>query len=615
MLFAMQGRRYLSLALLTLCLNHAGAITAFAQEVSDQSASEQSPEPETTSTENTAPAKDSVASPGVTLSDEARKAAAQIVASEPDDKLLQRAGARIGHVEIRVTNIFDPSNPKESGWLYRAANALHITSRDSTIRTQLLFKPGEPYARHVLDETARNLRARSYLNEATIVPVQYHPEDNTVDVLVVVHDVWTLNIGASYGRTGGANHSGFQLEEGNLLGFGKDLSLERSYEVDRSLWAIGYSDPNLFGSRWELDTTYATATDGGKRAFRIDHPFFSLDTHWSAAVEGSSERLTDRRYALGEEVDQYSVLHENYGASFGWSAGLRDSWVSRYSVGFRTDRFHYTANPDGLTLLPLPENQDYAYPWVQYDLLEDRYSVERNRDQIGRTEDVYYGRSFSIQLGASAPVFGADRTAWLMQLTGRDAWHLSARQSLFFALNVTGRYESSEWRGTLLSTTLRYDFRRNWKNLFTASLASDFGYNLDAATLLYLGGDTSDDNNATRVTEFNSSVGGLRGYPLHYRSGTRRNVLTVEQRYYTDWQILRLLTVGGAAFVDVGQISGGDPRLSTGGNVLSDVGVGLRFGNVRSSSGEVFHVDVAYALNAAPGVSKLQFQVVTKHSF
>jgi len=619
MLTAMRSCRYLRSAVFVLCLNQAGIDYVFAQEAQGSTAA---------ATESSAPLDDTVQATtpsepvrrqfSASLSDTARAAAEQISAKDPDSGLLQRAGARIRNIEIRVDDVFDPNNPKERSWPYRAANALHITSRDSTIRPQLLFKPGDVYDRRVLDETARNLRGRSYLNEATITPLAYHPEDNTVDVMVEVHDVWTLNVGASYGRTGGANHSGFQLEDSNLLGLGKDLNIEREYQVERNVWTVGYSDPNLFSSRWELNTKYSSATDGGTRSFRLDHPFFSLDTRWYAEFDGLSNRQTDRRYEASTEVDQYRTEHESYGAGVGWSTGLRNGWVQRVSTGYRSDRYHYAANED-LTLLPLPDDERFEYPWIKYSVLEDNYEVERNRDQVGRTEDVYYGRSLDFMIGDSLPLFGADRQAWIMQMTVRDAWHLSARQSLFFEFDVTGRYEAAQWQGTMASVLFRYDFRRSWKNLFTASMISDYGTNLDPSQTLYLGGDSSDASNANSTstsTLRTSSSGGLRGYPLHYRSGTRRNLLTIEQRYYTDWQILRLLTVGGAAFLDVGQISGGDPTLpASRSGVLSDVGFGLRLGNVRSSTGEVFHIEVAFPLTPAPGVSKVQFLVVTKHSF
>lgn len=604
----MRGRSDILSLLIALCVQ-ASAMATFAAEPA-VATPVQTESPDLASSE---PADATAQQPATSeLSAEPRDAAQPIAPDMPDSVWLEQAGARIGQVEIQIDNIFDPTHPKERSWPYRLANTLHIKSRDQTIRAQLLFKPGDVYSRRELDETARNLRGRRYLNQASAVPVRYHPEDNTVDVLVRVRDTWTLNVGASYGRSGGANHTGFQLEEGNLLGFGKDLSIERDSDVERSVWTFGYTDPNLFGSRWELDTMYASASDGGTRAFKIDHPFFSLDTRWYAELDGVSRKQTDRIYDATAVVNQYQTEHELYGFGLGWSTGLRDGWVHRVSAGYTSDRYHYLADADFAASVP-PDDQHLAYPWLQYGLLEDRYEVERNRDQVGRTEDVYYGRSLSLRIGDAAPAFGADRKALLFQIKARDAWHLSARQSLFLGLSIVGRREGGDWQGTLISTALRYDFRRSWKNLFTASLTSDYGRNLDASQVLYLGGDSSDDVNSATSDIINSS--GLRGYPLHYRSGTRRNILTLEQRIYTDWQILQLLTVGGAAFVDIGQISGGDPALSTGSSVLSDIGVGLRFGNIRSSRGEVFHIEVAYPLNATPGTSKLQFLVVTKHSF
>ena len=43
---------------------------------------------------------------------------------------------------------------------------------------------------------------------------------------------------------------------------------------------------------------------------------------------------------------------------------------------------------------------------------------------------------------------------------------------------------------------------------------------------------------------------GLRGYPLRYQSGTARALFTVEERFYSNWQPLKLFDVGAAAFVD-----------------------------------------------------------------
>lgn len=517
---------------------------------------------------------------------------------ELSDRTLQHAAARIGRIVIKVDNVFDPDNPQENGMAYRAANALHIKSRDNTIRTQLLFKSGDVYNRHALDESARNLRADTYLNEADIQPLQYHAEDNTVDVLVRVHDVWTFDPGISYGRTGGVNHSGVQLAEGNLLGYGKSLSLQSTHDVDRTTLGAAYSDANLLSSRWQLAAAYIHASDGDTNQFTIAHPFFSLDTRWSGSLDGLTQQRIDKRYQQAIVVDQYQTTHESYGGQIGWSDGLQDGWVRRWLTGYRIDRLHYNTAPITGTL-QLPQDQHLAYPWVGLSWFEDHYETTRNRDQIGRTEDVYYGRLLYVQVGLSAPTFGSDTQSELLQLTLQDARHIGDYQSLFGSVvMLNGVYQQNKWRNTLVTTTLRYDLRPNPYSLSTAKFTSNYGIHLDPSLPLYLGDDD-----------------GLRGYPLHYRSGTHSEVLNVEQRFYSNWQVLRLLTVGAAAFIDIGHIGGSDNAIADGNHILSDVGIGLRFGSIRSSTGEVFHINAAYPLNATGSARKLQLQVETKTSF
>ena len=89
------------------------------------------------------------------------------------------------------------------------------------IRDQLLFKPGQRYSRRLLDESERVLRADGYFYDAWIRAVSYH--DGTVDVRVTTKDVWTLNPGFNYGRSGGTNSTGVQLEDISFLGTGTDV--------------------------------------------------------------------------------------------------------------------------------------------------------------------------------------------------------------------------------------------------------------------------------------------------------------------------------------------------------------------------------------------------------
>ena len=141
----------------------------------------------------------------------------------PSPQELEAQGAVIGRIIVTPSDIFDPSIPAESGWLYRAANKLHINTRPSVIRGQLLFKTGDPYDARLVQENERLLRSNDYLYDVTIVPVAW--DGHTVDLEVRTKDVWTLNPGFNFGRSGGKNETNVHVQEENLLGTGRKVEV------------------------------------------------------------------------------------------------------------------------------------------------------------------------------------------------------------------------------------------------------------------------------------------------------------------------------------------------------------------------------------------------------
>ena len=108
---------------------------------------------------------------------------------------------------------------------------------------------------------------------------------------------------------------------------------------------------------------------------------------------------------------------------------------------------------------------------------------------------------------------------------------------------------------------------------------------------------------------------GLRGYPLRYQAGEKSVLLTLEQRFYTDWYPWRLFRVGYAVFMDAGRVTGTDPRAVPTLGTLYDVGIGLRLSSPRSSGRSIVHIDLAFPLNGDPTIDDVQLVVETKSSF
>src|SRR5262249_47288466 len=207
-------------------------------------------------------------------------------------------------------------------------NRLHIRTREATIADQLLFREGQLYDASTIAESARILRSTRYLRDASIRPVAYH--DGVVDMEVTTQDVWTLNPGISFGRHGGKNTGGFELEELNLLGLGTELGVGFKSEIDRDSKSIFYRDRQLGSSWWGLSTTYSDNSDGRRAALSLERPFYSLETQRAGGVAVSDDLRVDSRYDLGKIIDKFETHAKYASAYWGFSNGLSNDWAHRY---------------------------------------------------------------------------------------------------------------------------------------------------------------------------------------------------------------------------------------------------------------------------------------------
>jgi len=514
----------------------------------------------------------------------------------PSDAELEKQGAVIGAVLVDNQNIFNPEDPGDDTRLFNLANHLHIKTRASTIRSQLLFKPGDLYSRRLAQESERLLRSNGYFYDAWIRPVRY--QDGKVDLKVTTRDVWTLNPGFNYSRSGGTNSTGAKLEEVNLLGTGASLKVSWQSTVDRRGSSIELSDRNTFGTWWGTDINYGNFSDGHMRGISVTRPFYALDTRWAASVSAFDNTQIDPMYDRGELVNQFQDNHEFVQLYYGWSAGLKDGWVQRWTAGVSYDdhRFAPVSNSSGTTSL-LPEDRQFFYPFIEWDLVQDQFLKLWNHDQIGRTEDFEIGANAGLRLGYAQEGFGSNATALLMQAAANKGFRAGG-STLLLATDFSGRLEEHALRNGVLDASVRYyvEQSKNW--LFFTTLQGTRGWNLDLDNQILLGGDN-----------------GLRGYPLRYQGGTARALLTLEQRYFTDWYLFRLFRVGGAIFWDMGRTWGSAPLATPSLGLLRDVGFGLRFGNARSGLGNVIHVDLAFPLDGDTSISRVQFLVQTEAHF
>lgn len=514
----------------------------------------------------------------------------------PNFQVLESEHARIGKIYIRINNVFDIYNPLEDRSLFRLTNKLHIKSKPSVVRSQLLFKSGDPFSYRILRESERVLRANVIFYDAVVRPIHY--SDGYVDIEVFTRDVWTLKPSIHFSRKGGSNNTGFSIEETNLLGYGKKIKMESNSTIDRNIYLLEYKDSNLFSSRNTLLLGYSDNSDGLSRRLLFSRPFYALDSHWTYGVKTVADERIDQLYFNGEVENQFRQKVDNYEAFLGYSEGLKDNWTVRWSAGLAYKNHRFFITPDTQNPNALPQNRTLAYPWLSLQMIENRFNKVRRLNTINRVEDLNFGKEFTLRAGWSSQEFGADRSNFLVDFSFKIAASPRKNHIVAFTTSASGRLASGRSENILISESTKYYLPNGKNKIFFAQLDLDWGHQIDLEKPLYLGG-----------------ASGLRGYPLRLQRGDLRELAHIEQRFYSDWHILQLAYLGGALFYDVGRARYAEKTTGSSRGFLQDVGFGLRAISSRAGRGIVLHMDIAIPLDRDENIDIYQLLVSGERTF
>jgi len=517
-------------------------------------------------------------------------------ASVPSDEVLVANGAIIGEITYKLGGIFDTSNPKESYYVFRLINRLHINTKQFVVRDDLLFDTGDLYSPELISESERILRSKDYLYDAQIRPIRYR--NNQVDIEIATRDVWTLSGGINYSHKGGETNYGYEIQEQNFAGLGKTVRLKRDINEFRTETEFLYHDPYLTAQRYQLTLGYSYNSDGRSKLFRLQRPFYSLQTRWAMDFKVDTFSRQETIYKDGAEFDYFYQDEKYYTLSGGYSPGHSSDYTTRWQLGFTMDHNLFSVTEATNNPELVPDDRELAYPWLRYDSVVSRFIKTTRINYINRTEDVNLGTTYYIQLGWSHESFGSDRNALIYEIDYYNTNQTFSDHLLLVNVGSSGRVGEGFSENLLFESELRYFYPMFKSQVFYTELNFDAGHHLDGDQQLLIGG-----------------ASGLRGYPARIQEGNRRLLFRMEQRYYTDWHVLQLLHVGGAAFFDIGKAWTPGITTETQPGFLKDVGLGLRLSPSRTSGGTVIHLDLAYALDAEEGTNNFQFLVSTESRF
>jgi len=474
----------------------------------------------------------------------------------------------ITEIEIRSGNVFTAAEAAEAFFPYRLANAIHAVSRDSLVEKYLLFRIGDPLDPERLAETERNLRATGLFRFVLV-------RAEGSKVIVETGDAWTLLLRGSLSNKGGVTTYSAGVEEGNVLGTGRALKFLYDSGTERISRSFSFADPAFLRPYTLLRVLYSNLSDGTVYEGRLQRPFYALDTPWAAGVFYHQADFQPKLYAGGNEAAQWAENQTVFRAEGGLRADYTSSSAHRMLAFVEWN--DTTVGPGVFGPPPPPADPPRRFFFIGAGIEKDeRRWIERTDvDKIDRVEDFNLAPVGQVQLGLSPEVFGATGAGRITLSGGMGTLVPSG----FSTATVSGemRYENGP-QNILAGLDLRAVYQSGRWTL-VARIGALAGWRLDPETQIYLDGET-----------------GLRGYHLHAVSGSGRAVANLELRTVYFHDVLRLVSLGAAAFCDAG-LSWGAPD---GFWRLADAGVGLRVGLTRAAQMSLLRLDFARAFRPDP---------------
>ncbi len=206
------------------------------------------------------------------------------------------AGRRIDSVKI-VT-----AAPEAFPGPLRVIDALHVRTRDRTVRRLLLFRPGEAVDSLAVVETLRRLREGRLFTDVSLAATDCGPDAATT-ITVFTRDVWTTRPRITI-RATGANSIGF--EERNFLGTGRAVSISLARDQGRLASVASLSDPDFLGRDVNANLRYAEYADGHAVRTLFQTRERSAYDRWRNSLFVSTSRhaadLDTAEYSLSRDV-------------------------------------------------------------------------------------------------------------------------------------------------------------------------------------------------------------------------------------------------------------------------------------------------------------------------
>lgn len=489
------------------------------------------------------------------------------------DPFISHGGKYIRSIRYQKLEPFGPSinnpgRPAESR-LEVLGNDVHRVTQDRVLDNHRLFAAGDLVNPNKLADNERILRQLPFIQDARIIISDPAAGSDSVDILILVKDNFSIGIG---GELRDIDVGRLSLFDKNIFGMGHEFHLDFHWDGERSPWTgneIWYKIHNISGSFINSKILYSRIFDAETYQFEMQRKFFTPDIKWAGAMnlERSSELRMIDYIDTADQVMQvkYNSFDLWAGRSFKLASNRRQS-LNRLNIvlASRLLRNHYIDRPEGVS-----ENLFYDYHtrniWLtSFSLTSQSFFKSNLILDFGRTEDVPQGFLLSLSAGPEINEFNTRFYAGLSFSQGRFLGPLGYLYTLLEGGGFVKDY--SHIHQGVFNAKLNY---------FTPLFIINRFKVRHFISTRYVRGIRRFEDEFVRIKKSD----GIRGFRSDLPAGQQKTVLNYELDAFTPWYLygFRFVVFG---FTDLA-IVGAENRKWHNGDFYSGIGAGIRIRNER----------------------------------
>ncbi|QBZ98001.1 BamA/TamA family outer membrane protein [Flavobacterium sangjuense] len=281
-------------------------------------------------------------------------------------------------------------------------NALHMKTKNWTIRNLLLFKKNEPLDSLVAKESERLIRKQRYVRSVIIKPIEIPNSKDSVDISVRVLDSWSLI------PTGAVSSSkgNFDLTERNFVGLGHEIenNFSRRFDDGKKAYEARYTINNIKNTY--IKTTFAYENDlydNVTRSARIERQFFSPLTRLAGGAYYENrfyvDSLPDATGTFANQTFKLQTQQYWFGHSFKIFGGKSEDFrTTNLVTTFGYKNVAYSKKPT-LQYDPSKFFASEKLYLATIGLNTQKFAEEKYLFNFGIIEDVPYGQVYAITGG------------------------------------------------------------------------------------------------------------------------------------------------------------------------------------------------------------------------